>query len=115
MSLVQFIDGAQRNVPLTNVSSLGEEGERTATAHYDGKEYEVYQNPVDGNTTIWYEQLDYETFKMLEGAKKGFVEADNRKEVDDLRDKAYINFMDNPDRWDDMQEYERWQEENHRE
>ena len=74
MALVQFIDGTQRNVPLTNVSFPGEEGERTATAHYDGKEYEVYQNPVDGNTTLWYEQIDYETYKMLEGAKQGFVE-----------------------------------------
>lgn len=32
----------------------------------------------------------------------------------EVRHKAYLNFMDNPDRWDDMQEYERWEEENHR-
>ena len=74
MSLVQFVDGTQRNVPLRNIQRVGDEGARTAIADYDGKEYEVYNNPVDGNTTLWHEQIDYETYKLLEGAKKGFVE-----------------------------------------
>ena len=74
MALVKFIDGTQRNVQLSNIHHTGDEGARTAIAHYDGKKYEVYNNPVDGNTTLWHEQIDYETYKMLEGAKKGFVE-----------------------------------------
>lgn len=76
MAIVQLISGQIiEGAKLINVSSPDEEGSRSATAIIDGKEYPVYNSVIDGFDPVWYEQIDYETWKMLkDSAAKGFVE-----------------------------------------
>lgn len=76
MAIVQLISGQiVEGAKLTNISPPDEEGSRSAIAHIDGKEYPVYNSIIDGSNNIWYEQISYETWKMLkESAAKGFVE-----------------------------------------
>lgn len=74
MATVKLIDGRiVKNVQLTDVKCVGDEGSREAIAHIDGQTYDVYNSIIDGFNPIWYEQISYETWKITEGAK-GFVE-----------------------------------------
>ena len=66
------IDGRIVNAQLSNISVPDEEGSRSATAHFEGHEYPVYNSIIDGFTHLWTEQMDWETFKAL--GKTGFVE-----------------------------------------
>ena len=72
MAKVKLIDGRIIDAQLTNVHSVGEEGSRAATAHFEGKMYDVYNSIVDGFDPVWNEQMDYETYKAL--GTGGFVE-----------------------------------------
>lgn len=74
MAIVKLIDGRIiDNARLTNIKHVGEEGSRTATAHIDGKTYDVYNSIIDGFNAVWHEQMTFETWKMTKGAT-GFVE-----------------------------------------
>lgn len=73
MATVQLIDGrVHEGVRITDVQRVGDEGGRRGTAHIGEHMYPVYYNDVDG-PTIWYEQMDFETWKKL-GKPKEFVE-----------------------------------------
>lgn len=73
MSTVKLISGEiVEHVRLTDVKRVGDEGARSATAHIEGRTYDVYNSIVDGFDPIWYEQMDWDTYKTL--GKKGFVE-----------------------------------------
>jgi len=76
MATVQFIDGRiVEGVKLTDVRSVGDEGSKSATAHFEGQTYHVYNSIVDGFNNIWQEQMSMETWEMLKGTgKAGFVE-----------------------------------------
>lgn len=50
---VQFLDGNIRVVPAKNIQYVGEEGARSATALYDGKEYPIYKRV---EWKFWWEQ-----------------------------------------------------------
>lgn len=74
MATVQLIDGRiVENVKLTDVRHVGEEGSRSATAHIDGKQYDVYNSIVDGFNNVWHEQMSWETYQLTKG-NTGFVE-----------------------------------------
>lgn len=73
MAIVKLIDGRIiKNVQLTDMRSVGEEGSKEAIAHINGQTYDVYNSIVDGFDPVWYEQMSYETYKSL--GKSGFVE-----------------------------------------
>lgn len=73
MAIVKLVSGRiVENARLTDVQSVGDEGARRATAHIDGHAYPVYNTIIDGFDPVWYEQMDWETYKSL--GKGGFVE-----------------------------------------
>lgn len=77
MSTVKLISGRIiEGVKLTNVAHVGDEGSRRATALIDGKEYPVYNSIVDGFSSIWNEQISFETYHMLKDTiSQGVVES----------------------------------------
>lgn len=75
MATVEFIDGRiVKGVQLTDMQSVGDEGSRRATAHLNGKTYPVFNSVVDGFDPVWHEQMSMETFRMLKGTSRQFIE-----------------------------------------
>lgn len=75
MATVEFIDGRiVEGVALTGVEHVGDEGSRRATAHLDGKTYDVFNSIVDGFDPVWHEQMTMETWRMLKGTSRQFVD-----------------------------------------
>lgn len=60
---VHFISGDERIVPAINIHDIDDEGARTATALFDGREVPIYNKPEWG--FLWYEQKEEESERTV--------------------------------------------------
>ena len=76
MARLKLIDGRliESGFQLVNTGRPDEEGSRSATALFEGREISVYNSIIDGFNDVWTEQLTIEEWRALSPEEKKRLE-----------------------------------------